>query len=176
MISGVQALAFSDHTVIVAQTPGSSAVTTGNITELYSAVFGRLPDVPGLAFYQQFLAKYPATPLTSFAQYFFSSPEYSGNSAHNYAQSAAGDAQFITDSYQNLLHRAPEAGANDFYQTNVIAPLLKGLTAGTAAYAQAEAQAHALVLTYFSQSPEFLTDVQVTAAHPADATHWLVLI
>jgi hypothetical protein len=54
--------------------------------------------------------------------------------------------------------------------------MLAGLTAGTAAYAAAEATAHALVLAYFSQSPEFLNDVQITAQHPADATHWLILI
>ncbi len=55
-------------------------------------------------------------------------------------------------------------------------PDVAGLTPGTAAYAQADLQAHAQVLAYFSQSREFLTDVQVTARHPADAQHWLVLI
>jgi hypothetical protein len=54
--------------------------------------------------------------------------------------------------------------------------MLANLTPGTAAYAQADLVAHATVLAYFSESPEFLSDVQVTAAHPADAQHWLVLV
>jgi hypothetical protein len=51
--AGADALQFSDQTVIVAATPGPvGTVTTGNITELYAAVFSREPDVGGLAFYQ----------------------------------------------------------------------------------------------------------------------------
>ncbi len=174
-LSNIAALQFSDHTEIVAQAPNNGTVTTGNITELYGAVFGRLPDVAGLAFYQQVLANSPATPLTTFAQYFLASPEYTGNSAHAYAQTSAGDAQFITDSYNNLLHRAPEAGAVPYYQA-VIAQLTAGQTQGTAGYTSALAIAHATVLAYFSQSPEFVGDVQITAQHAADATHWLMLI
>ena len=172
----VTAVQFSDFTDIVAQTPGSGgAVTTGNIAELYGAVFGRLPDVPGLAFYQAYLAANPTTSLTTFAQYFLASPEYTGDPAHTYAESTAGDTQFITDSYENLLHRAPETGAIPYY-LNVIDGFTNGLTPGTAAYAAAQTLGHAYVLTYFSQSPEFLSDVQVTAANPSSAQHWLVLI
>ncbi len=175
-LRGITAVQFSDVTDIVAQTPGTSGtVTTGNIAELYGAVFGRTPDVPGLAFYQAYLAANPATPLTTFAQYFLASPEYTGNSAHNYAQSTAGDTQFITDTYQNLLHRVPETGAIPFY-LKVIDSFTDGLTPGTASYAAAQNLGHAYVLTYFSQSPEFLTDVQVTATAPSSAQHWLVLI
>jgi len=32
------------------------------------------------------------------------------------------------------------------------------------------------MLVYFSASPEFLSDVQVTAATPANGSHWLVLV
>jgi hypothetical protein len=79
-----------------------------------------------------------------------------------------------------LLHRAPEAGAINYYETNVISPLLSGLTPGTAAYAAAELQAHATVLAYFSQSPEFLQDVSIVSdfppySHAADMQHWLIL-
>ena len=175
-LSNVTALSYSGTLDFVATTPGSGGVvTSGNVTELYGAVFGREPDVPGLAFYQAYLKANPSTGLTTYAQFFISSPEYVNNSAHNYAQSTAGDTQFITDSYQNLLHRAPESGAVPFY-LNVIAPFIQGLTPGTSAYAAAEVQAHALVLTYFSQSAEFLGDVQITAQHPADSQHWLYLI
>ena len=175
-LRGITAVQFSDFTDIVAQTPGSGGtVTTGNIAELYGAVFGRLPDVPGLAFYQAYLTVNPTTPLTQFAQYFLASPEYTGNAAHTYAQSTAGDSQFITDCYENLLHRAPETGAIPYY-LKVIDSFTDGLAPGTAAYAAAQTLGHAYVLTYFSQSPEFLGDVQVTAAHPASAQHWLLLI
>jgi len=176
-ISNVQAIAFSDHTDIVAAAPGpADAVTTGNLTELYGAVFGRTPDVAGLAYYQAELAANPSIPLISFAQTFLASPEYTGNSAHVYAQSPAGDAQFIADSYQNLLHRAPEAGAVGWYEANVIEPTLAGATAGTPAYAQAETLAHARILVDFSASAEFLNTVQVTATTPSDARHWLILV
>lgn len=174
-LSHIQAVQFSDATVIVAQQPGTAAVTTGNITELYSAVFGREPDVSGLAYYQNYLAANSGTPLTTFATWFLQSPEYTGNAAHQYPAGSAGDAQFITDTYNNLLHRTPDSGAVPYYQ-KVINQFTQGLAAGTAAYAQAELQGHALVLTYFSQSAEFLSDVQVTAQTPASALHWLVLI
>jgi hypothetical protein len=175
-LRNVSALHFSDFTEIVAQTPGpASAATTGNITEIYGAVFGREPDVGGLAFYQSYLAANPGTPLTQFAQWFLASPEYANNPVHAYAQTGAGDAQFITDSYHNLLNRTPSASEITYYQ-NVIAPYIQGLAPGTTAYASAETQAHAQVLAYFSQSPEFLGDVQVTAANPASAQHWLLLI
>lgn len=175
-LSKIQALQFSDFTVIVAQTPSATSVTSGNITELYGAVFGRLPDVPGLAYYEAYLQSNPTTPLLQFAEFFLASGEYTNNSAHNYAQSVAGDQQFITDSYQNLLGRTPSSAETAFYESKVIAPALVGLTPGTAAYAAADTAAHAQTLVYFSASAEFLGDVQVTAANPSSAHHWLILI
>ena len=175
-ISAVSAVSFYDYTAIIAQTPGNGTVTTGNLTELYGAVFGREPDVAGLAYYQAELAANPSIPLTTFALNFLASPEYTGNSAHNYAQTPDGDAQFITASYNNLLHRAPEAGAVAWYQANVLGPILTGATPGTAAYTQAEALAHAQMLVDFSASAEFLADVQITATHPLGSQHWLLLV
>jgi len=175
-ISGITALQFGSQTDFVAATPGSNGtVTSGNITELYGAVFGREPDVPGLAYYQAEVKASPTTPLTLYASNFLQSPEYLNNGAHNYAQTTAGDTQFITDSYQNLLHRAPESGAVPYY-LNLISLITQNQTAGTAAFTAAELQAHATVITDFSQSAEFLGDVQITAGHPADSQHWLYLI
>jgi probable HAF family extracellular repeat protein len=175
-VSDVNALKFSDVTEIVAQTPGSNgAVTSGNITELYGAAFGRLPDIAGLAYYQSVGQANPTLPLSTYAQWFLASPEYTGNSAHNYAQTTAGDSQFIDDLYSNLLHRAPESGAVPFYLA-LIAELTQGAAAGTAAYSSALAYAHAVVLTDFSASAEFLGDVQVTAQNPASTQHWLLLV
>jgi len=173
-LTGVTAIKFADFTEIVAAAPGSAgAPTTGNITELYAAVLGREPDAGGLAFYQSYLQKNPATGLIQFATWFLESTEYS--SAHTYAETAAGEQQFISDSYQNLLHRAASPSDVSFYETNVLGPAVNNLTPGTAAYAAAQLQAHALMLVYLSASSEFLTDVQVTAQNSAGASHWLIL-
>ena len=173
-LSAIQGLRFGDFTLIVAPTPGSGGlVTGGNVTELYGAVFSRVPDVAGLAYYENQLKADPGLTLLTLAEDFLQSPEYTA--AHTYPQTTPGDAQFITDSYSNLLHRAPESGAIPYYQA-LIARFTTGLTAGTAAYQAAELQAHATLLVDFSASAEFLGDVQVTAAHPADASHWLILI
>jgi hypothetical protein len=162
--------------IVASTTPVSGeAVTSAEITSLYAAVFAREPDLAGLNFYEQFAAANPSTSIFTYAQYFLQSSEYTSNSAHNYAQTTAGDTQFITDTYENLLHRAPETGAIPYYLT-VIDKMLTGVTAGTTAYTAAELVAHATVLAYISQSPEFLSDVQVTAANPASSSHWLVLV
>ena len=176
-ISKVGALQFADFTEIVAAAPGAyNAPTTGNVTELYAAVLDRQPDLAGLSYYQKLAATNSGVSLAVLATDFLNSPEYTGNSAHNYAQSSTGDAQFITDSYANLLHRAPEAGAVAWYQANVLASYLSGVTAGTNAYASAELAAHAAFLVDFSSSPEFLQDVQITQQTPASAQHWLLLV
>ncbi len=64
----------------------------------------------------------------------------------------------------------------NFYLTNVMGKAEAGLTPETAAFGTAQFQAHALMLVYFSASAEFIGDVQVTAANPTSAQHWLVLI
>lgn len=171
----VQALQFADQTLIVSAPPAANSVTTGNITEIYGAVFGREPDVAGLAFYQNYAAVNPNTPLIQYAEWFLASPEYVNNIAHNYAQTVAGDQQFITDSYQNLLGRTPSASETAFYENNVIAPMLAGLVPGTSAYASADAVSHAQTLVYFSASSEFLNDVQFSSQSAGTAKHWLLL-
>jgi hypothetical protein len=139
-------------------------------------VFGRRPDVAGLAYYENEIRSNPGLTLTSLAQNFLASPEYIDNSAHDYALNATGDSQFVADLYNNLLHRAPAAGDAAWYETTVIAPLLSGLTPGSAAYDAALALARAYVVTDLSASREFLDDVAVTAQTPSSAQHWLVLI
>lgn len=177
-VSGVNAVKFGDFTDIVAsQTPPvAGAVSSAQVTELYGAVLGRTPDVAGLAFYQTYAAANPTTSFIQYAQWFLQSGEYTGNSAHNYAQTVAGDQQFIADSYSNLLHRTASVTEIAYYENNVIAPMLNGITPGTTAYANAQMAAHAQVLVYFSQSPEFLSDVTITAQNPSSAQHWLLLI
>jgi len=173
-LSNVQALQFSDLTIFATQIPSTSVVTTGNVTELYGAVFGHQPSAAGLAYYLNVATTNPTLPITVYAQWFLASPEYTGNAAHNYAANSNGDAQFINDCFQNLLHRSPLISDVTWYQNNVIAPFLSGLTPGTTAYSAAETLAHAYVITDFSASQEFLNDVQVTLQNPPSTNHWLV--
>jgi len=171
----VTAVQFADGTDFVVQAPSAAGVTSGNVAELYAAVLARTPDVAGLAYYDNLIQSGNGPSMLQLAEYFLNSPEYLNNPAHAYAQSAAGDAQFITDTYQNLLHRAPDSGAVPFYQA-VVAQFTTSLTPGTAAYATAQMEGHAQVLVYFSASAEFLNDVQITSQHPADAQHWLYVL
>jgi len=176
-VSGITALQFSDFTDVVAsQKSAAGAVSSFQVASLYAAVFAREPDTVGLAYYETMAASNPSLPITTFAQNFLSSPEYTSNSAHGYALNATGDSQFITDTYSNLLHRGPASGDVAWYLANVIAPQLAGLATGSAAYANGELRAHAALLADFSQSAEFQGDVSITAQHPADASHWLLLI
>jgi len=162
--------------IVASDTPTTAgAVSSAQIATLYAAVLDRTPDIAGLVFYENNANSNPGTSIQQYAEYFLSSPEYTSNSAHTYAQTEAGEAAFITATYQNLLDRAPETGAVAYYE-NVIDPMLANLTPGTAAYAKADLAAEAQVLAYFSQSPEFRADVTVTAQNPASASHWLILI
>jgi hypothetical protein len=144
-----------------------------NVAELYSAALNRAPDVSGLSFYETAIGANPAMSGVTLGEYFLSSAEYT--KAHTYAQSNAGDTQFVSDLYTNVLHRTGSSSEISFYQS-VINGFLTGQTAGTAGYTAAELQAHAQVLQYFSASAEFLSDIQITAQTPASASHWLLLI
>lgn len=162
--------------LVASETPAAlGTVPSAQIAALYASVLARTPDSAGLAYYEAEAAN-PANTILRLATQFLSSSEYLGNPAHAYAQTTAGEIQFITDCYQNLLHRAPEAGALTWYETHDIDPTLAGVTPGTAAYATADIAAHALVLAHFSLSPEFLVDVSVSAQYAAGAGRWLILI
>ena len=185
-LSGFTALQFnnggssSPSTVIVASNSaiGSTGVNSSDIAALYSAALARAPDVQGLNFYENAVTHSSDTGaalLVDLATYLSNSPEYTGNSAHNYTQTSTGETQFITDTYANLLHRTPSAAEVNFYLANNIDAALSGLTAGTAAYAAADQHAHAVILAEFSQSAEFRSDVSITAQNQASASHWLLL-
>jgi hypothetical protein len=176
--SNVEAVQFSDYTAFVAsQTPiAGGNISSAQVVDLYSAVLARTPDAGGLAYYENYARNNPTTPILTFAEWFLSSPEYTTNTAHNYVLNSTGDGQFITDTYSNLLHRAPESGAVQWYEANVINPIIAADTAAGATMAQAELHAHAQVLTYFSASSEFLGDVQITAQHPLGSQHWLLVL
>jgi len=162
--------------IVASDTPTTAgAVSSAQIATLYAAVLDRTPDIAGLVYFENNANSNPGTGIQQYAEYFLTSPEYTSNPAHSYAQSEAGEAAFITAIYSNLLNRTPNANEVSYYES-VIDPMVANLTPGTAAYAKADLAAEALVLAYSSQSPEFRADVTVTAQNPASASHWLVLI
>lgn len=175
--SGPTALKFSDYSEITSAAPGTDGVvTSGNIAELYSAIFDRVPDIAGFTFYNDYLKANPATGILQFALWFLDSPEYTSNNQISGDRGGVGDQLFITNCYWNLLNRPPSNAEIAFYLTRVITPIetTAGLTQQN--FKQAQIQAYAQMLVYFSNAPEFLSDVTVTAQHPADNHHWLVLI
>jgi hypothetical protein len=185
-LSGFTAVQFdnggvgSATTILVASNGelGATGISSSDVAALYSAALNRVPDVQGLNFYENAASHTGLTGaalIAQFATYFVNSAEYTSNPAHTYAQTTAGETQFITDTYNNLLHRAPSAADVSLYINNDITPAVANLTPGTAAYAAADQYAHALVLAQVSLSPEFRSDVSITAQNPASASHWLLL-
>jgi len=168
-------LKFADFTEVLASaTPGpGAALSAANVAELYAATLNRAPDPAGLVFYEDLIKSAPGTSFVTVASYFLASPEYTAS--HSYAQSATGDASFISDLYTNLLHRTGSPAELTYYET-VINGFTSAFTAGTAAYNAADLTARATVLSYFSASPEFLTNIEITAQNHASAQHWLVLL
>ena len=174
-LSNVQLLHFSDANEVIGSTTPISGGTlsSANIAELYASGLGRAPDAAGLAYYEAQLKASPTLTGANLAAAFLASPEYAAS--HNYAQTAAGDSQFVADLYTNLLHR-PGSSAEITYYTNIINQFTAGQTAGSAGFTQAELTGHSVVLADFSLSQEFLANIQITAQNPASAQHWLVLI
>lgn len=75
----------------------------GRVFRLYQAAFDRAPDVGGMGFHLSTIESAGLT-LQQVAQNFANSAEF----AAKYANTS--NSQFITLLYQNVLHRAPEAG------------------------------------------------------------------
>ena len=174
-ISNAEILKFSDFSEILASnTPATGAtLSAANIAELYAAGLGRAPDAAGLSYYENALKATPGLTGATVASWFLASPEYTAS--HSYAQTSAGDGQFVSDLYTNMLHRSGTTAEISYYQ-NIINQFTAGVTPGTAAYTAAELAGHSVVLADFSISGEFLANIQITAQHPASAQHWLVLL
>jgi hypothetical protein len=174
-ITNVTALHFSDVTAIVASTAhaAGSVLSNADVAELYATALTRAPDQGGLTYFENMIASNPSMSYADLAAGFLNSTEY--KAAHNYAQTAAGDTQFINDLYTNVLHRTASTSEVSYYQ-GVINGFLSGQTAGTAAYTAAELQAHIQVVHDFAASTELRNDLQITAQNPASASHWLLLI
>ena len=106
-----------------------TAGTAGQAYRLYQAAFNRTPDQGGLGFQVNALDK--GTGLSGVAGNFIASPEF----ASTYG--ALNNTQFVTQLYQNVLHRGPDAGGLAFHVGN----LDRGMS-------------RADVLVGFSESPE----------------------
>lgn len=120
----VERLKFSDMTIAF-----DIAGNAGQAYRLYQAAFNRTPDSGGLGF--QTNAMDTGATLTQLAQDFINSPEFTGTYGN------MSDMQYVTQLYQNVLHRAPDTAGLDFH--------VKNLAGGTS---------RAQTLVGFSESPE----------------------
>ncbi len=102
----------------------------GQAYRLYQAAFNRTPDKAGFGYQMQALDK--GATLKQVAQNFLNSPEFRITYGAN-----LDDSNFVTQLYQNVLHRPPDTGGLDFQ--------IKALASGTD---------RAQLLVNFSESPE----------------------
>ena len=123
-LTSIERLQFSDALVAY-----DTAGNAGKAYRLYQAAFNRTPDQGGLGFQMKTLDNGAA--LSQVAANFIASPEFQRT------YGALNDSQFVTQLYQNVLHRGPDAGGLSFHTGN----LGRGM-------------ARADVLVGFSESPE----------------------
>ncbi len=123
-LTSIERLQFSDALVAY-----DTAGNAGKAYRLYQAAFNRTPDQGGLGFQMKTLDNGAA--LSQVAANFIASPEFQRT------YGALNDSQFVTQLYQNVLHRGPDASGLSFHTGN----LGRGM-------------ARADVLVGFSESPE----------------------
>ena len=114
-LTGVERIAFSETTVAL-DIDGNG----GQVYRIYQAAFNRAPDAGGLGYWIN--AMDHGQSLASVAQGFLDSAEY-----HKAYDGVASNRELVSRYYQNILHRAPDAGGLDFW-----AGVLDSKTAGTA--------------------------------------------
>ena len=102
----------------------------GQAYRLYQAAFNRTPDVPGLGYQTNALDN--GLSLVQVAANFIASPEFQATYGN------VDDTQFLTLLYQNVLHRAPDAGGLQFHLDEM----------------HVQGQSRAIELVHFSESPE----------------------
>jgi hypothetical protein len=102
-LADVERIMFADKTIAL-DIDGNG----GQAYRLYQAAFNRTPDAVGLGFWISALDG--GTTLTSVAQGFVNSGEFKDAYGANLSS-----RDLVTKFYQNILHRAPEAGGLDFW-------------------------------------------------------------
>ena len=123
-LANVERLAFSDAKLAI-----DTAGNGGMAYRLYQAAFNRTPDHSGLGYQMQALDN--GLSLSQVAANFIASPEF------QQTYGALNNTQFVTQLYQNVLHRAPDEGGLAYHVGNL-----------------AGGMARANVLMGFSESPE----------------------
>ena len=118
---------------------------------LYQAAFGRAPDDAGLAYWSA--ALHAGTSLVAIAGDFLASPEFQARYGN------PDNTGFVTDLYQNVLHRAPDPTGLAYWE-------------GTLANGTSRAQ----LLVDFSESPEDKAGTPPSAdAEEAARLYWVAL-
>jgi serralysin len=102
-LQNIQRLQFSDNSLAF-DIKGNA----GEAYRLYQAAFNRIPDFDGLGFWIGAIDS--GASLKSVASQFISSQEFKTLYGAN-----VNDVGFITNLYQNVLHRAPDQGGLDFW-------------------------------------------------------------
>jgi hypothetical protein len=102
-LTGVERVAFSDATVAL-DIDGNG----GQVYRLYQAALNRVPDSGGLGFWID--AMDHGQTLANVAQGFLDSAEY-----HKAYDGVASNRELVSRYYENILHRAPDAGGLDFW-------------------------------------------------------------
>jgi hypothetical protein len=142
-LANVERLQFSDQNVAL-DINGNA----GESYRLYQAAFNRTPDKVGLGYWINSMDH--GHTLMEVAASFINSAEF----AEKYGANPS-DAQYVQALYQNVLHRAPDAGGYDFWLHALqIAP-------------------RAEVLVNFSESPENQTQVIGAIANGIGYTPWV---
>jgi hypothetical protein len=125
------------------------------VAELYVAALGRLPDLGGLEYWETILGA--GAGLADIAASFIASHEFQLRfpaAASPADQGGAADHAFVTALYQNVLHRAPDAGGLHYWLDRL-----------------ANGGSRADVLVSFALSPE---DESNTHAAPGHQNGWLI--
>jgi len=118
---------------------------------LYQAAFNRHPDTPGVGYWIAQLDK-GANIVTDVAQAFINSTEFKGLYGAN-----PSVASYVDLLYQNVLHRAGEAGGVNYWNNQL----------NTNTFSRAQ------VLEYFAASPENVAAVAPDIAHGIQYQQWV---
>ena len=91
---------------------------------LYRAAFSRPPSSFELDYYVGDAEARPGNPMMYYARKFVASPEFKGKSGR-YPPPSEGDADFIVDSFHNLLGRSPTTTEMAGYREELILPAIE---------------------------------------------------
>jgi len=144
----IQRLQFTDTNIALDNGPTQTA---GSVYMLYQATFNRTPDSSGLGYWINAVDK-GANIITNVASFFVTSSEFVAKYGAN-----PTNASYVDNLYQNVLHRAGDAGGITYWNTQ--------LNSG--------AVTKAYVLEQFATLAEGAANVAPTIAHGIAYTQWV---